>query len=513
MTVELLTGPQVEERLRTACHAVIPTLADDVEDDQDLADYLTPLLTRTATLTPRGPRRAVTLAAVAASVVALAGVAVTWHYQKQPATVPSSDSTTLTIPSTTAEASQPAPTSADVQARVATGWYLPVYTPPGYEMINLTATLDDPSDGEPASKWLRRSADGSKVEATFTITTYGDSTESIPPGTDTVHSQPAEVWDPGTGFNIRWTESHVYIVLSSTGLGKAELLAAAELVVVNDAAGTASLPTPPAGFAPTDAAPPDPDAVHLQIDLSPTDYTATGFISLSVGPNNQGETLDSLLHRLPGRQKMTFGGIDRAILAEAPDSLGPFTSITWVEGGSVFWVSGRAPYDEMVAFAERLAPATVDAVKAAGESITTRTLAMDKLDEITLNDHTHVVAIRQGNEFTGLCVTEPIQRCHRLPSTVALGGEPRAGDAATFEINGSRVVIAWHAGDEQPTLVAANGPTLGTATASTFTQVATTATGVFAQVVLDDGMYAPEIRFGQTGYFGALRFGTIVFDY
>lgn len=44
-------------------------------------------------------------------------------------------------------------------------------------------------------------------------------------------------------------------------------------------------------------------------------------------------------------------------------------------------------------------------------------------------------------------------------------------------------------------------------------RAATTAAGDFAHGVLDDGMYAAEIRFGQTGYFGALRFGTILFDY
>jgi hypothetical protein len=507
MTADLVPVEDVERRLRAAFHAVIPTLAD-VESDADTEPA--PILTAPHRSQTRWSRR-VSALAVAASLAALAGVAV--FQQRQEPAIPSDSalptSVATTIPSATTEAPTAITAIAD-NNRVPTGWYLPTYVPLGYELISVAATLDDPIYSEQVPKWLRRASDGIAVNATLSLAAYPDSGEVTVTGTDTVHGQPAEVWDPGTGWAVIWSEAGVQAYLTSTGLERDELLAAAELVIVDPVAGAAEFSTLPPAFVPSDATPPEPNAVQLSLTFSPQDNATAGFITVSAGPNNRGETLETLLHQLPDWERVTLGGIERAVLARPPDSLGPFTSLSWVEGGTVFHVSGRAPYDQVMAFAESLAPSSLDAVTAAGESITTRALVMDTLDEATFDDGVRVVALQREGELLGFCVTEPVQRCRRIESAVAFGGEPRTGEATTFDIDGRRVLIAWHAGDVQPTLFPSTDP----ATASAFTQVITTANGVFVQVVLDADATAPSIHFGDTGFGVGQHHDTIfVLDY
>lgn len=403
----------------------------------------------------------------------------------------------------------------------ATGFILPTYIPDGYEITNLAAYPATANAEPDLGRWLSIDATGD-VTAQFSVSTRPSASEpdlEIEQNT-TIHGLPAMTFDSGEGIVVTWIEGDSIVSARGRNLSTDETLAAAEALVIDDANQSVDL---------TDGALPgfdriDPttvaidNAVATNLGLTRTDGTPGGFISAASMPNTAGDTLDTMQARGDGYERQIIGDIERLVRIQAPDSLGPFTNVEWIEGDTIITVTGRAPSNEVISVAQGMSPTSSDQFATAGASITNIAATLDVLDQTTFDDDI-IVSVRSltpgdtGSGAIAICVDAPTQQCRFSFSETSIGGAYQNSLIAAFDINGQTIAVAWQDTAEaerlgNPTLSASglvtdpSQPNPATSTAE-IDQTATTDAGRFTKINVPTGEQPPQINYttsnGQTG--------------
>jgi len=422
-----------------------------------------------------------------------------------PAATTTADFTTVATTSASTSTSTSPPTSTsptiDVGLAATSGWFLPADLPVGYEITNLTGWINS----DAALQVWTRVVGGSMQAVELRVNKHPDSKADQQPNAS-VHGLPALSYDGGDGQRVRWTESGLTMELRSAQLNEADLLAVSAHVAVDPATGTATIPvgSEPDGFRPSTDTKAPLGTVHMGIVVRGP--TAGLTLTVDVKANRTGLSLDEYLATLssetPGAtsKRVAIGGIERAMIENKPDSLGTFRSIIWVQQDSILQVDGRASLADLEAFVAGLHPVPVDDVKAAGTSITDRTLALPTVDQATFAGGITVSVHKPANGGGAICVTAPIQHCLRTSNLDAELGSSNQVIGAVFDIASSRYEVAWHAGGQEPT------------TAHTAAKIATS-TGVFVLVALAANETPATISFGNAGFQVGISSGTLLLDY
>ncbi|MEY2959033.1 MAG: hypothetical protein RLZZ01_1601, partial [Actinomycetota bacterium] len=393
----------------------------------------------------------------------------------------------------------------------ATGFVLPTYVPVGYEITGLTAYPATPNVDPDIGRWISTNDRG---VSQFSVSVQPVSSQpdlELRPNA-TIHGQPAMSFDSGEGIVVTWVEGDWIISARGRGLSVDETLVAAEALIFDAAGPTVDLPE---GALPgLDRQDPNQvvidNAVATNLGLTRTDGIPGGFISASSMPNTSGDTLDTMQARGDGYERQIIGDIERLVRIQAPDSLGPFTTVEWIDGDTIMTVTGRAPSDEVIAVAEGISRVSSGEFVTAGAGVTASAASLHVLDQTTFDDGLNV-SIRSitpgegGSGAVAICVDAPIQRCRFSFSEGSLGGAYQNSILAAFDVNGETVLVAWDDTAEaerlgEPTLspsgiVADPSQAASASTTAQIDQQVATATGRFLRINVPAGEQPPQINY------------------
>jgi len=510
---------------------------DDAELERQLQDALAAIMdtapvARTAPTDPNlldqyqrpnnRPRLIVGAAAAAVLLVGLAGLTV-MRQSDDPAlsdSSPDASEPSATGPTTSGPTDPTATTTAAADPlATATGFVLPTYVPEGYEITSLAAYPATPSADPDIGRWLRTE---DREVSQFSVSVQPASSQpdlELRPNA-TIHEQPAMSFDSGEGIVVTWVEGDWIVSASGRNLSVDETLSAAEALVFDPTGPTVNLADGALpGFDQQDPVPVVVNnTVATNVGLTRTDGLPGGFIGVARTPNTAGDTLDTMQARGEGYERQVIGGIERLVRIQAPDSLGPFTNVEWIDGDAIVTVTGRAPSNDVIAVAEGITQVSSDEFAAAGAEITTSAARLDVVDQTTFDDGL-TVSVRSltpgetGSGAIAICVDAPIKRCRLSFSEASLGGAYQHSILAAFDVTGQTTLIAWDDTAEaerlgEPTLSPSGIVTdpsqahLATTTAQIDQQV-TTAVGRFTRINVPAGQQPPQINYttddGQTG--------------
>ncbi|MDW3215355.1 MAG: hypothetical protein R8G01_15240 [Ilumatobacteraceae bacterium] len=468
------------------------------------------------------PRLIVGAAAAAVLVVGIGGLTV-MRQSDDPAvsdSSPDASAPSATGPTTSGPTDPTTTTTASADPlATATGFVLPTYVPEGYEITNLAAYPATPSADPDVGRWLSTEDRGVSQFSVSVQPAASQPDLELRPNA-TIHGQPAMSFDSGEGIVVTWVEGDWIVSARGRNLSVNDTLAAAEALVLDAAGPTVNLPDGALpGFNRQDPNPVVMDnTVATGLGLTRTDGLPGGFISAASMPNTSGDTLDTMQARGDGYERRIIGGIERLVRIQAPDSLGPFTSVEWIDGDAIISVTGRAPSEEVIAVAEGITQVSSDEFAAAGAAITTTAARLDVLDQTTFDDGL-TVSVRSltpgetGSGAIAICVDAPIERCRLSFSETSLGGAYQHSILAAFDINGQTILIAWDDTAEaerlgEPTLspsgiVTDPSQAQPATTTAQIDQQVTTAAGRFTRINVPAGEQPPQINYttgdGKTG--------------
>lgn len=419
---------------------------------------------------------------------------------------------TPTASVTTAATTAPVGTLADYA-----GWFLPSYVPDGYEITSIVATYA-PLTRSPAQRWVRTDAAGATVAQLIASTSAIVPVVVVRPSPSnaSVHGLPASVFDSGEGSLVNWQEVGRQAQVRGLGLSQTEVVALAEQLTLDAGAGSFTLDGA-SDFRPLSRVPAAEHAVDLNVGLLRSDGAPGGFVEFTSTPNADGETLGVLKQRLAtmnGVQSAIehLGDLDRLVWREPVDGYGPFTRLTWLQDGMIVEVSGRAAPEDMIKFATSIASVDPQQLIVEGRHITEQLAARETLEETTFADGVTVAVKRRRQDVIGLCVGGVDPVCRWDVSESSLGGGGQTASFDVFDIDGRRVLLGWHEGFDEPTLVPQPpGPSPAgevPPSTSTLTEVQRGALGQFVEIVVPAGEQPPSVAYGtsQTGV--GLRPGT-----
>jgi hypothetical protein len=134
----------------------------------------------------------------------------------------------------------------------------------------------------------------------------------------------------------------------------------------------------------------------------------------------------------------------------AHGEFGPLTVLTWIDDGYLFTVAGRADTDVLVAFADSLAPASLDEARQLRASIDEQRAALPALDRATLPNGFDVSVHTAGTGANVICLHRPIEQCQLQVSESSLVGDYQHTIVATFQVDNTAWSIGWAAGTHAP---------------------------------------------------------------
>lgn len=473
---------ELGDRLRVTMREVIrvgdvgaPTMGPHHRGTPQLAPAVA-----TSTATPLAPRNR-SIARVAAAVLLLGGTAATavvLSHDSRVTNVNAPDPSVATALDDTAPASvvPPAPgsTSAadgatgggaadttgstiDVAADVG-ALLLPTVLPTGYSVADVSVGQRNAST-RPITRYLRSANDGSPgamVELSSHVLTEN---EELPDGSRRVHGQPADSFDSGQSWVVRWSEAGRLVTVYGTALSSEETLTLAEGSEIDPTSGTVTLPDSARGSFVLAVGPaPSADRLDTSIELLPDDRHAGGWVSVGMTPNSDRFTLAAVELRLvtggfATAEHTTIRGEDALVATTAPNEFGAINLVTWIEDGVVINISGRVTSTELVDLADGLTPATVADARALRATVDERALALPSLGAATLPNGMEVSAHTAGRGSADfLCLTEPIRRCEPNVSESSLVGDVQRFAALTFVVDGDRWLVGWAEGEHEPHL-------------------------------------------------------------
>ena len=479
LELERELGPQLRLTLGTMIptdasgFADRPLTASNSETLEDWATVTVGIESRWATTAGRRVR-IVAVAAAVVLVVGLVAIVTLSDRDRSPTIGVSPDTTQSDVTESTSVPGSIGLTSPQVSTVSTTvpladpanppGVYLPMAQLPGF-------TLADISVGRPqqrpverkALRYVRRSADGLSVAAMITLTATPSTTVDSFKGKTpplVVHGQPAHIFDSGEGIVSSWQENGVDASVRGWGVSWDGVAALAEQSVVDPSTFAVTLP-PQAldGFELSigDTYPPV-DAVTTDLHFVADDPRPGAFVDVTNWANDDLMTLDSVeVNFRIGRWT-----IDRAVVhklqaivaTSAAGEFGPLIAVSWFEDGYQFTVTGRADKDSLIAFADALAPATLDQARQLRDSLDKSRLALPEVDRATLPNGFDVSIRTTGSGANVICLHAPIQRCELRVSESSLVGDYQHEATGTFWIDDAAWFIGWADGANSPHLFA-----------------------------------------------------------
>jgi hypothetical protein len=478
MELERELGPQ----LRRALDTIIPT-DDSRFTERSSADVMPDTREDVATVTvgiedswatATGHRlRMVGVAAALVVVVGLIGI-VTLSDRDRPPTTGISPATTRSevVESTTAPgpAEPTAPSDPTLASTIPLpdpanppGVYLPTAQLPGFTLADISVGRAQLRPiGRNALRYVRHGADGVSVVAMITLTgsrttavdSFGGKTPPL-----VVHGQPAHIFDSGEGVVSSWQENGVDASVRGWGVAWNDVASLAEQTVVDPATFTVALPAQALeGFELSigDTYPPA-DAVGTDLYFVADDPQPGAFVSVTNAANDDLMTLDSIEVGF----RVAGWTIDRAVVHQLQaivatsiaGEFSPIIMVSWIEDGYQMSVGGRAGKDDLIAFAEAVAPATLEQARQLRAALDTSRFALPEVDRATLPNGFDVSIRTNGTGANVICLHAPIQRCQLLVSEGSLVGDVQHTATGTFWINETPWFIGWASGTHSPHLV------------------------------------------------------------
>lgn len=430
------------------------------------------------------------LAAAAAVVVLLGAVAFAWSGSRDPGVRPAetaaddtaadetgtaetdtgmSAASSVPTPSSTLALPVATPVPADLDGLV----WVPTVEPAGFRLTSVSVARPTRVFDRPATRYLRRGADGSTVtawvELVATLPRSGDEAEGTGTATatdtdgPTVHGQPADVVEVQPGeWDVIWRESGLRLRVRSGGLDRATVLQLAESSVVDVREPALRLRAAPDGFESVNVAEPPDDAPTTSYSWLTEDSRPGMFVAVVARPNTGRHTLDTLqaISSAEGwehtRIVLDRGNADPlpAWVATSPvNEFGRLTIIKWIEGPYVLSVDGRVGLDQLRAVAGGLLAASLPDARALRTRVDAEALELPELDRTTTPSAVVVSVRTTGTGANAVCVEAPFTRCRYTTSESSLVGDEQTAVVETFTVDGATWVVGWARGDHTPRMV------------------------------------------------------------
>ncbi|HEY4333905.1 MAG TPA: hypothetical protein VGM78_15095, partial [Ilumatobacteraceae bacterium] len=236
-------------------------------------------------------------------------------------------------------------------------------------------------------------------------------------------------------------------------------------------------------------------AVGMGLSLAPIDGSTGKDIDVSISPNYDGDTLDSLAANTSvatgGAARSVVGGIERLTANSAG-----FTYLTWLDRGMILFASGRVSATTLDAFVAGIQPATAEQVRQAGDAVSQWLMTMPVLDRVTFADGTIASVRTNGRGSTALCVEAPFQHCKQQVSESTLVGDTQTSIFEAFATSSGDLAIGWISGSATPTVRASDQlATTNTFTSAVINSSVPTAVGEFFEVRVPQGEVPPTLVF------------------
>jgi hypothetical protein len=190
---------------------------------------------------------------------------------------------------------------------------------------------------------------------------------------------------------------------------------------------------------------------------------------------------------------------ETAIVATSPaGQFGPLVTVSWIENGYQINISGRADQDDLIAFAEGLAPSSLEQARQVRASLDESRFILPEVDRASLPNGFDISIRTNGTGANVICLQAPIQRCQLFVTESSLAGDFQREVVGTFWINDSPWFIGWSYGSHSPHYLvggAAGDPIPNIAQTESGSFFATELTDSDTQVVFDPtdpiSIYAP----------------------
>lgn len=495
LELERELGPQ----LRQALDAIIPTTPSQFADApsteiashirEDSATLTIEIRDHPAPTTQRRHR----MIGVAATIIALAGLVgiLTLGPRDRSTTTSGSPESTQSIDSTV-----PLPDPENPP-----GIYLPTAPLPGFSLAGITVDRGPRAANQPnTERYVRRAVNGVDVAVMITLTgapsvTGGNERSDGKTPPLLVHGQPAHIGDTGEGIVASWNESGVAVSVRGWGLSSDDVASLAEQTIVDPSTDAVTLPSDALqGYEPSigDTYPPA-DAVTANLHYLADDHRPGAFVDFANYANDDLMTLDAV----EVNSRLALNTIDRSVVhnlpaivaTSSPGQFGPLVSVSWIEDGYQFVVTGRADKADLIGFANSFALANLDQARRLRASLDTTLFALAELDRATLSNGFDISIRTAGTGADVICMHSPIQRCQLLSSETSLGGETQHVITDTFWINGTAWFLGWAEGTHSPQPIVGNEPAdpsiLSIAQGARGTFVALPLTDEFTQIKFD----------------------------
>ncbi len=377
--------------------------------------------------------------------------------------------TSLPTPSSIVAVPATTPVPADLDGLV----WVPAVEPAGFRLTSVSVVRPTRVFDRPATRYLRRGADGSTVtawvELVATLPRPDDEAEGT--GTDgdtatdgpTVHGQPADVFETNPGeWHVTWRESGLVLRVRAGGRDRATVLQLAESSVVDVREPALRFRAAPDGFEGVNVADLPDDAPTTSYSWLPEDSRPGMFVTVVARPNTGRHTLDTLLATSSAdgwehtRIWLDRGNADPLLawVATSPvNEFGRLTTITWIEGPYVLSVDGRVGLDQLREVAGGLVAASLPDARALRTRVDAEALELPELDRTTTPSAVIVSVRTTGTGANVVCVEAPFTRCRYTSSESSLVGDEQTAVVETFTVDGARWVVGWAQGDHMPRMV------------------------------------------------------------